>query len=153
VWYFFFSWSEFKSAIRKQLYPLGYLHKAMMEWKTLRQSKGQIVQSFTKEFRKKALTLNIPLDYYETLMKYIGALHSYIRHTLLLFNPTSLDEVCVQTTHLEKRGKNVQEDPTKKPSNLPHKQFKKFKRKDKNTTTVNREEGKIILHSLQEKWS
>jgi hypothetical protein len=75
-------------------------------------------------------------------MKYIGALHSYIRHTLLLFNPTNLDEVCVQATHLENMGNNVQEDPTKKPSNLPHKQFKKFKRKDKNTTTVKREEGK-----------
>jgi hypothetical protein len=25
------SWLEFKSKIRKQLYPLGYLHKAMME--------------------------------------------------------------------------------------------------------------------------
>jgi hypothetical protein len=24
------SWSEFKSTIRKQSYPLGYLHKAMM---------------------------------------------------------------------------------------------------------------------------
>jgi hypothetical protein len=135
------SWSEFKSAIRKKFYPLGYLHKAMMEWKTLRQSKGQTVQSFTEEFRKKALALNIPLDSYETLMKYIGALHSYIRHTLLLFNPTSLDEVCVQATHLENRGKHVQEDPTKKPSNLPHKPFKKFKRKDKNTATVKREEG------------
>jgi hypothetical protein len=33
------SWLEFKSAIRKQFYPLGYLHKAMMEWQTLRQSK------------------------------------------------------------------------------------------------------------------
>jgi hypothetical protein len=89
------SWSEFKSAIRKQIYPLGYLHKAMIEWKTLRKSKGQNVQSFTEEFRNKDLALNIPLDYYETLMKYIGALHSYIRHTFLLFNPTSLDKVCV----------------------------------------------------------
>jgi hypothetical protein len=25
------SWLEFKSAIRKQFYPLGYLHKSMME--------------------------------------------------------------------------------------------------------------------------
>jgi hypothetical protein len=41
-------WSEFKSTIRKQFYPLGYLHKAMMEWQTLRQSIGQIVQSFTE---------------------------------------------------------------------------------------------------------
>jgi hypothetical protein len=134
-------WSEFKSAIRKQFYPLGYLHKAMMEWQTLRQSKGQIVQSFTEEFMKKALALNIPLDSYETLMKYIGALHSYIRHILLLFNPTSLNEVCVQTTHLENMGKHVQEDPTKKPSNLPHKHFKRFKRKDKKIATVTSEGG------------
>jgi hypothetical protein len=136
------SWSEFKSTIRKKFYPLGYLYKAMMEWKTLRQSKCQTVQSFTEEFRKKDLALNIPLDSYETLMKYIGALKSYIRHTLILFNTTSLDEVCVQSTHLENMGKHVQEDPTKKPYNLPHKTFKKFKRKDKKTTTVMREGGK-----------
>jgi hypothetical protein len=74
-------------------------------------------------------------------MKYIGALHSYIHHTLLLFNPTSLDKVCVQATHLENRGKHVQEDPRKKPSNFPHKTFKKFKRKDKKTATVTREGG------------
>jgi hypothetical protein len=114
----------------------------MMEWKTLRQSKAQIVQSFTKEFRKKSLALNIPLDSYEKLMKYIGSLHSYILHTFLLFNPTGLDKVCVQATHLENRGENVQEDPTKKPSNFPQKTFKKFKRKDKKTSIVTREGGK-----------
>jgi hypothetical protein len=106
------------------------------------QSKGQTVQSFTEEFRKKSLALNIFLDSYETLMKYIGTLHSYIPHNLLLFNPTNLDEVCVQATHLEDMGKHAQEDPTKKPSNFPHKQFKgKVKRKDKKATTINREEG------------
>jgi hypothetical protein len=82
------------------------------------------------------------LDSYETLMKYIGTLHSYIRHNFLLFNPTSLDRVCVQDTHLENRGKHVQEDPTKRPSNFPHKTFKKFKRKDKKIATVTREGGK-----------
>jgi hypothetical protein len=107
----------------------------MIEWQNLRQSKGHIVQSFTEEFRKKALALNITLDSYETLMKYIC-------HTLLLFNPTILDEDCVQSTHLENRGKHVQEDPMKKPSNFPHKTFKKFKRKDKKTATVSREGGK-----------
>jgi hypothetical protein len=125
-----------------QFYPLGYLHKAMMEWKTLRQRKGQTIQIFMEEFRKKYLALNIPLDSYENLIKYIGTVHSYIRNTLLLFNPTSVDEVCVEASHLENRGKHVQEDPTKKPSNLPHKQFKKFKRKDKKIVVVKREEGK-----------
>jgi hypothetical protein len=113
-----------------------------MEWKTLRQSKGQTVQSFTKEFRKKSLALNNPLDSYETLMKYIGALHTYIHHTLLLFNPTNIDKFCVKFTHLENKGNHVQEYPTKKLSNLQHKQFKKFKRKDKKTATVKRKEGK-----------
>jgi hypothetical protein len=95
-----------------------------------------------EEFRKKALALNIPLDSYETLMKYIGAIHSYLRYTLLLFNPTSLDEVCVQATHIERRGKNVQEDPTKKPSKFSHNLFKgKFKRKEKKTVTKKKGEG------------
>jgi hypothetical protein len=114
-----------------------------MEWKTLRRSKGQTLQSFTEEFRKKSLALNIPLDSYETLMKYIGAFHNYVHRILLLFNPTSLDEVCVQATHLENKGKHVQEDPTKKPSKFPHKKFKgKFQRKDKKTTTVKMIEAK-----------
>jgi hypothetical protein len=108
----------------------------------VRQSKGQTIQSFTEEFRKKALALNIPLDSYEILMKYIGTLHIYIRHTFLLFNPTSCDEFCVQSTHLENRRKHVQEYPTKKPSNSPQKNFKKFKRKDKKTATVTRDGGK-----------
>ena len=32
-----------------------------------------------------------------------------------MFNPTSLDEVCVQATHLEARGKNTFEDGRNKP--------------------------------------
>jgi len=29
-----------------------------------------------------------------------------MRHTILMFNPTSIDEVYIQATHLEARGKN-----------------------------------------------
>jgi len=50
--------------------------------------------------------LGISLDSPETLLKYIGGLHRYMRYTILMFNPTSIDEVSVQTTHLEARGKN-----------------------------------------------
>ena len=31
-----------------------------------------------------------------------------------MFNPNDLDEVCVQATHLEARGKNIQEEGSKK---------------------------------------
>ena len=78
-----------------------------MDWKSFRQGKCQSVQNFTKEFRKKALELNIFLDYLDTLLKYIGALHHYLCHTLLLLNPTSLDEAIIQATHLESKGKYV----------------------------------------------
>ena len=77
-----------------------------MSWQTLRQLKGESVQGYTKEYRKRSLILGISLDSPETLFKYIGGLHNYMRHTILIFNPTSIDEVSVQATHLEARGKN-----------------------------------------------
>ena len=82
------------------------MQQAMMSWETLRQLKGKSVQGYTQQFRKRALTLGISLDSPETLLKYIGGLHNYMRHTILMFNPTSIDEVYVQATHQEARGKN-----------------------------------------------
>ena len=76
-----------------------------MIWQNFRQLKGQSVQDYTQEFRRRALLLGVDLQTQETLLKYIGGLHSYLRHTILMFNSTSLDEVCVQATHLEARGK------------------------------------------------
>ena len=78
----------------------------MMSWKTLQQLKGKSVHGYTQEFRKRELMLGISLDSPENILQYIGGLHSYMRHTLLMFNPTSIDEVSVQPTHLEARGKN-----------------------------------------------
>jgi len=99
-------WSDFVSAIKKQFYPVAYMKQAMMSWKTLQQLKGKSVQGYTQEFIKRALILVISLDSQETLLKCIGGLHSYMRHTILMFNPTSIDQLYVQATHLEARGKN-----------------------------------------------
>ena len=77
-----------------------------MEWHNLRLNKGQNVQGFTEYFRK-SLELSIPLDASKPLMKYIGVLPNYIHHTLLLSNPTNLDEASVQATHIESSGKHV----------------------------------------------
>jgi len=51
------------------------------------------------------LALGISLVTYETLLKYIGSLHSYLHHTLLMFNPNDFDEVCVQAIHIESGGR------------------------------------------------
>ena len=78
-----------------------------MNWQSFRQLKGQSVQEYTQEFRRRALLLGGYLQSQDTLLKYIGGLHNYLVHTILMFNPTSLDEVCVQATHLETTGKNI----------------------------------------------
>ena len=43
----------------------------------------------------------------ETLLKYIGGLHSYLKHTILMLNPSNFDEVCVQAIHIESSKGNV----------------------------------------------
>jgi hypothetical protein len=78
-----------------------------MDWINCRQDKGKSVQSYTQEFRRRALILGIDLSSQETLLKYIEGLHSYLRNTILMFIPTNLDEVCVHETHLGARGKNT----------------------------------------------
>ena len=78
-------------------------------------------------------------------MKYIGALHSYIHHTLLLCNPTDLDEVCVQATHLESRGNNVQEDHTKKPSKFQNNKFKGNRKGKRQSKQRKRKENPLAL--------
>jgi hypothetical protein len=55
-------------------------------------------------------------------------MHSYLRHTILMFNPTNIDKVLVQATHLEaSKGKHVIED--KKPYKFEKKPKGKWKSK------------------------
>ena len=104
------SWSSFIAAIKRKFYPLAYMQNAIMDWKNFRKLKGKSVQDYTHEFRRRALILDINLYSQETLLKYVGGLHSYLRNTILMFNPTNIYEVCVQATHLEARGKqNIDE--------------------------------------------
>jgi hypothetical protein len=97
----FSSWQSFISALRKQLYPLGYKEKVLIEWQALKLRKGQTVQKYTDGFRKMALMLYIPLHTQETLMKYIGGLPAHIRNIVFMFGPTNLDEVSIQVTYIE----------------------------------------------------
>eukprot|EP00253_Pinus_taeda_P006067 PITA_06067 len=103
----------------------------MMSWKSLHQLKGKSVQGYTQEFRKRALILGISLDSPETLLKYIGGLHSYLR-------PTSIDEVSIQETHLEARGKNVNPKVggSSKPTARKIKEKRKQKWKERKINTV-----------------
>ena len=107
------------------------MQKAIMDWKNFRQVKGQSVQIYTQEFRRRALTLSVDLTFQETLLKYIGGFHSYLRHTILMFNPSILDEVCVQATHLEVRGKHVSDETSEDIFESEEKGKGKFKVKDR----------------------
>ena len=107
----------------------------MMNCQSLRKVKNQSVQEYTQIFRKKALNLGIPLYTQETLLKYIGGLHSYLKNTILMLNPSNFDEVCVQAIHIESSkgnaGDSVSTDTWQRKD--------AGKRKEKKTTTAGKE--------------
>ena len=58
-----------------------------------------------------------------------------------MFNPTSSDDVSVQATHLEARGKNVNPEVggSSKYSVSKRKEMKKLKRKERKANTVHKD--------------
>ena len=101
------------------------------------------MQEYTQEFRRRALLLGVDLQSQVTLIKYIGGLHSYLKHTILIFNPTTLDEVCVQATHLEARGKNIYEEGRKKPFKGKNKE-KTSKGKSRKNESIKKEGENLV---------
>ena len=92
--------------------------------------------------------LGVDLQSQDTLLKYIGGLHNYLRHTILMINPNNLDDVCVQATHLEARGKNTPEEGSKKPFKGKEKE-KGFKGK-KNASIKKEGQKTICKHCSRE---
>jgi hypothetical protein len=101
------------------------------------------VQRFTQDFRRRDLVLGVDLSSQETFLKYIGALHSYLRHTILMFNPSNLDEICVQATHLEVRRRNDTHEGNKKTFSHGDKGKKKFKGNGRKNVVVKKEGEKF----------
>ena len=59
-----------------------------------------------------------------------------------MFNPNNLDEVCVQATHLEARGKNNPEEGSKNPFKSKGKE-KGFKGNGKKNESIKKEGEKL----------
>ena len=60
-----------------------------------------------------------------------------------MFIPTSLNEVCVQETHLETRGNNTPQEGNKKPFYNGDKRKRKFKGNGKKNASVKKEREKL----------
>ena len=106
-----------------------------MDWRNFKQGKKHSVQDYGQEFRKRALVLGIPLYTQKTFLKYIGGLHGYLKHNILMFNPNNLDEVCFQATHIGSKGKNIVDNYSKNPFKSYVNKFK-GKGKGKHTVTI-----------------
>ena len=91
--------------------------------------------------------MGIPLYTQETLLKFIGGLHSYLHHTTLMFNPTNIDEVCVQDTHIESKGKSAHDNFSSAESNQSKEGNENEKRK--NTTSMNKGDTNISCSHFQ----
>ena len=87
----------------------------------------------------------VELSSQDTLLKYIGGLHNYLRHTVLMFNPTNLDEVCVHATHLEARGKHALHGKNESFFESGEKGKGKFKGKGKNNAAIKMKKEKFTF--------
>ena len=116
-----------------------------MSWKNFRQLKGQIFQVYTQYFRKRALLLGVDLKSQDTLLNYIGGIHSYLTHTILMFNPNNLDEVCVHAMNLEARGKIFFEEGSRKKPFKGKGKEKGVKWKGQKNSSVKQEGEKITF--------
>ena len=58
-----------------------------------------------------------------------------------MFNPNNLDEVCVQATHIESKGKYTANNKSNNPFKSTSNKFK-GKWKDKKTITIKKDKGK-----------
>ena len=63
-----------------------------------------------------------------------------------MFNPTNLDEVCVQAMHIESKGKSVHEVPSVESS---HEKEGKSKGKGKHATTMRKGEERPTCSHCQ----
>ena len=107
----------------------------MVTSKIVKGTKCSILYSRVQE---EIFALGNPLHTRETLLKYIGGLHSYLRHTILIFNPSNIDEVLVQATHMEaSKSKPGLEGMSKKTPRFK-KHSKGKKEKGQKETTVNK---------------
>ena len=97
------------------------------------------MQSYTEEFRMITLIFSVDLSSQDTLLKHIGGFHSYLIHTILMFNPKILDEFCVHATHLETRGKNFSNGKSENTFGSGDKGKDKLKGKGNNNVSINME--------------
>jgi hypothetical protein len=71
-------WEDFKTLIKSQFYPIGYVEDQWIWWHYFRQRQGQSVHEYTTEFRKMAIMLGISPKNPYVLLKYLGGLHSHL---------------------------------------------------------------------------
>ena len=90
--------------------------------------------------------MGISLDSPEVVTKYIGSLRTYIRHSLLMFEPTIIDSASVKAIHLENGRRNDKDDHSKKPPFKPSNgNFKgKGKGKEKKMASTKKYEGEKL---------
>ena len=99
-------------------------------------------KSKLRNLEKRALILGISMYIQKYILKFIGGLHSYLRHAILMFNPTNLNEVCVQATHIESKGKSADDNFSSVESNQSKEG--KEKGKGKHTTTMGKGDERPI---------
>jgi hypothetical protein len=71
-------WEDFKTLIKSQFYPIGYVEDQWIWWHYFGQKQGKSVQEFTTELKNMAIMLGISPKIPNVLLNYLGGLHSHL---------------------------------------------------------------------------
>lgn len=85
-------WEEFKTLIKSQFYPIGYVENRWIQWHYFKKNSSQSMQEYTIEFIKLAIMLGTSPKNPNILLKYLGGLHCHLWDKVMLFKPKSIDE-------------------------------------------------------------
>jgi hypothetical protein len=70
-------WEDFKTLIKSQLYPIGYVEDQWIQWHYFKQMQGYSVKECTTNFRKMAIMMGTSPKNPYVMLKYLGGLHSH----------------------------------------------------------------------------
>ena len=90
------------------------MQKAIMNYRTLDNLNAKCARLHLR-IQKEVSNVRCRFEITRDVVEVHRGLHSYLSHTILMFNPNNPDDVCVQVTHLDVRGKNTLEEGSKNP--------------------------------------
>lgn len=106
-------WEASKNILELQFHFIGDEEVQRSQWHYCRQRQGHSVQQYNREFEKLFIQVGFFPKNLTMVIEYLAGLYSGIRGQGILFNPKTLNKVCVQTYYVDDNKKKALQNGSK----------------------------------------